>query len=111
MPFTIRQANGLAKCLVETGIDPEKLRFHISEIAPGTRAHPPHTHDAVEAFYVLEGHGAVEVAVAAATGSERQAIGPNEAIILDARVLHGLENTGTTPMRYMVIITGGIAHV
>ncbi len=99
MPFTTRQAKGLAKCLVETGIDPEKLRVHISEIAAGTRAHPPHTHDAVEAFYVLEGHGAVEV------GRERQAIGPNEAIILDARVLHGLENTGTTPMRYMVIIT------
>ncbi|MCX6032747.1 MAG: cupin domain-containing protein [Chloroflexi bacterium] len=99
MAFTTRQAKGLTRCLVETGIDPEKLRIHISEIPPGTRAHPPHTHEAVEAFYVLEGHGAVEV------GGERHAVGPNEAIILDARNPHGLENIGDTPMRYLVIIT------
>ncbi len=99
MAFTTRQAKGLTNCLVETGIDPEKLRIHISEIPPGTRAHPPHTHEGVEAFYVLEGRGAVEV------GGERHAVGPNEAIILDARNLHGLENIGDTPMRYLVIIT------
>ena len=99
MSFTERQAKGLARCIVEAGLDPEKLRIHISEIAPGTRAHPPHAHDAIEAFYVLEGHGAVE------TGPERHAIGPNETIILDARTMHGLENTRATPMRYMVIIT------
>ena len=99
MSFTERQAKGLARCVAEVGLDPEKLRIHISEIAPGTRPHPPHTHDAVEAFYVLEGHGTVEI------GGERHVIGPNEAIILAARTLHGLENTGATPMRYMVIIT------
>jgi mannose-6-phosphate isomerase-like protein (cupin superfamily) len=98
MAFTTRQAKGLTRCLAETGLDPEKLRFHITEIAPGTRAHPPHTHTAIEAFYVLEGRGAVEV------GAERHEIGPNEAIILDARTLHGLENIGDRPMRYMVII-------
>ena len=99
MAFTTRQVKGLTRCLVEAGIDPEKLRIHISEIPPGTRSHPPHTHDAIEGFYVLEGHGAVEI------GAERHEIGPNEALILDARTLHGLENTGDTPMRYMVIMT------
>ena len=99
MPYTERQAKGLARCLAEAGLDPEKLRIHISEIAPGIRAHPPHAHDAIEAFYVLEGHGTVE------TGGERDALGPNEAIILDAGTLHGLENTGVMPMRYLVIIT------
>ncbi len=98
MPFIERNAKGLARCLAEASLDPEKLRLHISEIAPGTRAHPPHTHGAIEAFYVLEGHGAVEI------GGERHAVGPNEALILDATVEHGLVNTGDTPMRYIVII-------
>jgi len=98
MPFAARQTKGLARCLVETGLDPEKLRMHISEIEPGTRSHPPHTHDAVEAFYVLEGRGAVEV------GGERYEIGANEAVILDASVEHGLSNAGDTPLRYIVII-------
>lgn len=98
MSFEVRQAKGVSRCLADASLDPERLRFHISEIAPGTRAHPPHTHEAVEAFFVLEGQGVVEVA------GERHEVGPNEAIILDARQWHGLENTGTTRMRYMVII-------
>ena len=99
MSFTSLEAKGLSKCLVDTQLDPEKLHLHVSEIAPGTRAHPPHTHGAVEAFYVLEGRGVIE------HGDERLEIGPNEVLVLDARVLHGIENTGQTPMRYVVIIT------
>lgn len=98
MTLVERQAKGLAACLVEAGLDPERLHIHISEIAPGTRAHPPHTHDAIEALYIIAGHGAVEA------GGERRAVGPNEAVILDARGTHGLENTGSTTLRYMVII-------
>ncbi len=99
MAFTERQAKGLTRCLVETGLDPEKLRIHISEIAPGTRSHPPHTHDAVEAFYVLEGHGAVEI------GGERHDDRSQRGAHPGCRTLHGLENTGDTPMRYMVMMT------
>ena len=98
MVFIERPAKGLSRCLADAALDPEKLRMHITEIAPGTRAHPPHTHAALEAFYVLEGHGMVE------TGGEQLALGPNEVLVLDASVEHGLVNTGDTPMRYMVII-------
>ena len=101
MAFAVRSVKGLSKVLVDTGIDPEALRLHISEIAPGTAAHPPHTHRGVEAFYILEGHGTLQ------TQGERFALGPNEAIILDASRGHGLTNTGDTPMRYIVIIAGG----
>ncbi len=98
MPFIERSSKGLSRCLAEAGLDPEKLRMHISEIAPGTRAHPPHTHEALEGFYILEGRGTIEV------GDERHTLCANEALILDAAVLHGLQNTGDTPMRYLVII-------
>ncbi len=93
------KVKGLSKCLVAEHIDPDKLHIHISEIEAGTRAHPPHTHQGVEAFYVLEGIGTVEVE------GERYILGPNEAIVLDPARLHGLVNTGSTRMRYMVIIT------
>jgi mannose-6-phosphate isomerase-like protein (cupin superfamily) len=98
MGFSTIAKKGLAKCLIDNGVNPDSLQMHISEIAPGTRAHPPHTHEGVEAFYVLEGKGTVEVE------GERFALGHNEAILLDTTKLHGLVNTGTTPMRYMVII-------
>lgn len=98
MGMSTVEKKGLAKCLIDTGIDPEALSLHISEIQAGTRAHPPHTHEGVEAFYVLEGNGTVEIE------GERYPIGPNEAILLDTTRLHGLVNTGETVMRYMVII-------
>ena len=99
MKFSPVQAKGLNQCLVAENVDPQKLRVHISVIEPGTRAHPPHTHTGVEAFYVLEGNGVIEVE------GEQHALGPNEVIMIDPTRLHGLANTGSTQMRYMVIIT------
>lgn len=96
--FVPIQKKGLAQCLIESSLDPEKLHFHISEIAPGTRAHPPHTHTGVEAFYVLSGEGTMEVE------GESYRLETNSAILLDPSRLHGLVNTGAQPLRYMVII-------
>jgi uncharacterized cupin superfamily protein len=100
MGFSTRDAKGLTRCLVDTDIDPQKLGMHISEIAPGTSAHAPHAHTGIEAFYILEGYGTVEVE------GERHLLGPNEAILLEASKPHGLINTGTVPMRYLVVIAG-----
>jgi quercetin dioxygenase-like cupin family protein len=99
MGFALQTVKGLGKYLVDSGIDPQMLRMHITEIAPGTSAHAPHTHAGLEAFYILEGHGILNV-----EGDTPQALGPNDVIILDPAKLHGLTNTGATPMRYMVII-------
>jgi len=96
--FSAIEVKGLARCLMDKDVDPGKLRLHVSEIEPGTRAHPPHIHAGVEAFYVLEGNGTVEV------GDQRYPLGPNEAILLNPARPHGLVNTGATSMRYIVVI-------
>ncbi|MBN2007022.1 MAG: cupin domain-containing protein [Anaerolineae bacterium] len=101
MPFTTQTVKGLTRYLQDTDLDPKALRMHLSEIAPGTNAHPPHSHAGAEAFYVLEGHGTLKV------GEESYPLGPNEALLLDPTKTHGLTNTGDTPMRYLVIIVPG----
>jgi mannose-6-phosphate isomerase-like protein (cupin superfamily) len=93
------QRKGLIRCLSAASLDPEKLRLHITEIPPGTRAHPAHTHNGTEAFYVLEGSGVIE------TEGETIPVESNQAVILDANHMHGLINTGSVPMKYIVIIT------
>jgi mannose-6-phosphate isomerase-like protein (cupin superfamily) len=100
MGFTAKKVNGIAKYLVDTDIDPQQLRMHISKVPAGGRSHLPHEHAGVEAFYMLEGHGTIEV-----EGNE-YSLGPNEIILLDATKPHGLRNAGTVPMRYLVIIAG-----
>jgi mannose-6-phosphate isomerase-like protein (cupin superfamily) len=92
------QAKGLSRCLVAASLDPKKLRFHITEVEVGNRSHAAHTHSGVEAFYMLEGHSTVEVE------DERYPLGPNEAIVVDASRPHGIFNSGSTRIKYMVII-------
>jgi quercetin dioxygenase-like cupin family protein len=98
MSFHEHQAKGLARLLADVDLPPERLRIHISEIGPGERSHPPHKHDGVEAFYMLAGEGTLEIE------AEHQRIAIGEAIVFDPTKLHGLVNTGTIPMRYIVII-------
>jgi mannose-6-phosphate isomerase-like protein (cupin superfamily) len=86
--------------IFESGSDPDKLHLHISEVASGTRAHPPHQHDGKEIFYVFSGEGEVVY------GEKAHRLTANQAIHVDCRVLHGIRNIGDTPLRYAVIIAG-----
>jgi mannose-6-phosphate isomerase-like protein (cupin superfamily) len=98
MAFVAKTAKGLNKVLMDESIVADRLTVHISEVGPGLRAHPPHTHTGIEGFYILEGQGAVEL------GDERQTVGPNELVLVGAETLHGLANVGEGVLRYMVII-------
>jgi mannose-6-phosphate isomerase-like protein (cupin superfamily) len=97
--FQSIQKKGLAGCFIDPAVDPDKLSLHISQIEPGTRAHPPHTHAGVEAFYILEGSGTLEI-----EGRPAVSFTANQAVIVEPGQLHGLVNTGSVPMRYIVII-------
>jgi mannose-6-phosphate isomerase-like protein (cupin superfamily) len=92
------QMKGLSRCWRAASLEAEKLSLHITEIPPGTRAHPSHMHNGIEAFYVLEGSGVIE------TEGETMPVESNQAVILDASHMHGLINTGSVPMKYVVII-------
>ena len=98
MAFTEIAKKNIKKFSLEPGVNPDKLSLHISEAEPGGRVHPPHTHEGLEGFYVFEGNGVVE------SSSGPQPIGPGECVIVDATKPHGLANTGTVKMRYIVII-------
>jgi (S)-ureidoglycine aminohydrolase len=100
MGFATKETKGITKYLVDTDIEPQRLRMHLSEVPAGGRSHPPHEHAGIEAFYILEGHGMIEVE------GEKHSLGPNEVILLDGSKPHGLSNAGAVPMRYLVIIAG-----
>ena len=89
---------GLSGFFVDASLDPDRLSLHISQIEPGTSAHPPHIHAGVEAFYVLEGSGAIELE------GEITPVSANQGVVVDPTRLHGISNTGSVPMKYLVII-------
>jgi mannose-6-phosphate isomerase-like protein (cupin superfamily) len=99
MNTTVVQRKGLAKCRVDTDLAAGRLGVHLSELAPGACAHAAHTHEGVEAFYVLEGKASVEVDAAS------HQVGANEVLMIDAQKLHAISNSGETTLRYLVIIS------
>jgi uncharacterized cupin superfamily protein len=98
MNFTEYQSKGLTRYLIDADLRGEPLHFHVSEIGPGERSHPPHQHGGIEGFYLIEGEGTLEI------DGERHPLRATEGIIFDPQKLHGLVNTGTSAMRYIVII-------
>ncbi len=92
------QTRGISQFFAAPGIVPDKLRMHVTTVEPGSRTHPPHTHNGVEVFYILEGQALVEVE------DERYPLDANQALALDATVPHGISNRGNMPVRYIVMI-------
>ena len=99
MAETVRtDIKGIDRFIFGNGANREKLHLHISEVGPGQRAHPPHTHDGQEIFYVFSGEGEVLF------GEQTHRVSDNEAVHVDCQVLHGIRNVGEKPLRYAVII-------
>lgn len=98
MPFRTLDIKGIDRYLIDVDLEGEPLHVHISSVAPGERAHPPHRHGGYEAFFLLEGCATLEF------GDERMALTAGETAVFDPHKLHGLVNTGTVPIRYMVIL-------
>jgi mannose-6-phosphate isomerase-like protein (cupin superfamily) len=98
MPYHLVEEKGVNKLWVGEDVPADALSLHISEVGPGLRAHPPHTHDGVECFFMLDGKAAMEI------GGERIELDAKDGIVLEPSTLHGLVNIGDVPMRYMVII-------
>ena len=99
MPVDVRtDIKGLARYLLTSGADREKLRLHVSEVGPGKSSHPPHQHEGQEIFYVLDGEAEVLV------GDEKHRVNGGEALQVDCQILHGISNAGNGPLRYAVII-------
>jgi quercetin dioxygenase-like cupin family protein len=99
MNFLEHQVKGIARCLLDEDLQGEPLHVHISEVEPGERSHPPHRHGGIEAFYMLAGEATLEI------DGETFVLKANESAVFDPNKLHGLVNTGSIPMRYLVIIS------
>lgn len=90
---------GIDNYLLDPDLNGEPLHLHVTEVAAGQRAHPPHQHGGYEAFYMLEGEGTLEI------GDERHILKAGQASVFDPRKLHGLVNHSSAPMRYVVVLS------
>jgi uncharacterized cupin superfamily protein len=98
MQFLEHPVKGITRCLLDADLKGEPLHVHISEVGPGQRSHPPHRHGGLEAFYMIEGEGVLEI------DGESYTLRANEAVVFDPQKLHGLVNRSSSSMRYMVIL-------
>ena len=74
-----------------------QLRLHVSVINPGEAAHPPHQHAGEEIIFLFEGEGEATI------GDEKHPMRAMSALFCPEHVMHGLRNSGSTPIKYAVI--------
>jgi cation diffusion facilitator family transporter len=63
-------------------------------LEPGMRPHPPHMHPEEELWLVAEGAGVIQL------GDEVKQVGPGVMMYCAGNKLHGIENTGSSPMLF-----------
>lgn len=66
----------------------------VCTLEPGARPHPPHTHPEEELMWIGSGTG--EMVVDGVTSQVKT----GDCMYAEANVLHGIVNTGTTPMTF-----------
>ncbi|KYH36660.1 MAG: cupin [Candidatus Bathyarchaeota archaeon B24] len=89
---------GYTKLYVNESIGAKKLWIHLSVLGPHRKPHEAHRHDEEEVFFILEGEARFMV-----EDKELKA-GPMTAVYIPPGKLHGLENVGDKPLKYLVII-------
>jgi uncharacterized cupin superfamily protein len=92
-----RHARGFMLPFVNEQTGANQLRLHASVIDPGQAAHPPHEHAGEEIIFVLEGDGEATI------GDEKISVRGMTALFFPEHVMHGIRNTGTSPIRYLVV--------
>lgn len=66
----------------------------MATLDPGASPHPPHRHPEEEILIVADGTGIIEC------GGEATQVGPGAMMYCAADTLHGITNTGSTPMTF-----------
>jgi quercetin dioxygenase-like cupin family protein len=92
-----RHARGLMYPFVNEQCGAQQLRLHVSVINPGEAPHPPHQHAGEEIIYLIEG------TAEALVGDRWQRLEAPTAMFCPEHVMHGMRNSGTAPMKYVVI--------
>ena len=69
----------------------------LSVVGAGLASHPPHRHMEDEFFFVLEGTAEFYL------DGERRVIGPMTSLYAPSWHEHGIRNTGTTGLKYLVM--------
>ncbi len=84
--------------LVSKAVGASAVSIWTSEWQPGGGPTTKHTHPHEEVFLFLAGTGEGEV------GDEKVTVRPGVAVIIPAHTVHWFRNTGTTPMRQVVVL-------
>jgi quercetin dioxygenase-like cupin family protein len=63
-------------------------------LKPGEEPHPPHQHPEEEFMLIAEGQGEIVV------NGQTTHVSPGSLMYCEGNALHGIKNTGTTPMRF-----------
>jgi len=92
-PLIDRTSSGITQCSLA------------EEILPPGKSVRPHRHrETDEIYYIVAGRGVMTV------GDEEREVGPGDAVHIPPKHRHTLRNTGTEPMRIVLVCGPAFSH-
>jgi mannose-6-phosphate isomerase-like protein (cupin superfamily) len=80
----------------ETGFPVKTLVLGVVEVEPNNST-PLHKHNCEEVYYILEGHGVLEIS------NEKYEVGPGDAVYIKENTPHRIINNGKNVLRYVAV--------
>ncbi|MCC6125422.1 MAG: cupin domain-containing protein [Pirellulales bacterium] len=111
----IRNINGVPAFITKDGSEIRELLAHRNSCIrnqtlaearlPPLGGTAPHRHrNTEEIYYILEGHGLMQI------GDETCSVGPGDAIAIPPGAMHQITNTGNDPLKFLCCCAPGYEH-
>jgi mannose-6-phosphate isomerase-like protein (cupin superfamily) len=104
VPFMTKDGSEIRELLAHRNSCIRNQSLAEARLPPG-RSTTPHHHKLTEDFYyILEGHGLMEI------GGESNVVGPGDAIAIPPGANHTITNTGTETLTFLCTCAPGYEH-
>ena len=103
-PIKTRHGSELRPLIDRTTSDVTQCSLAEELLPPGHAVTPHHHRQLEEIYYILEGHGTMEIA------GELRPVGPGDAIAIPPGAVHQISNTGRETLKFLCCCAPGYTH-
>jgi mannose-6-phosphate isomerase-like protein (cupin superfamily) len=104
IPFTTKDGSQIRELLAHRNSCIKNQSLAEARLPPGAKTTPHHHNLTEEIYYILEGHGRMEI------DGESKEVNPGDAIAIPPGARHTIGNTGTETLRFLCCCAPGYEH-
>jgi (S)-ureidoglycine aminohydrolase len=100
LEFKAHEKGGVRKYFETPTAMFSRIEMHVTTLNGGLKSHEPHTHRPAEIILLLDAEAGQHVSTEMLIGDKTIPAGAGDFYYVEPNILHGITNTGTTPVSY-----------